>query len=76
MNSEQFMTYVVKDMKANLIMGEDTQLAWQLNTICKDGQRLWQVGNSDHQIPSVSGPARRSPSLLNGILTRLNWNCA
>ena len=40
--------YVVKDMKANMIIGEDTQLAWQLDTIRKNGIRSWQVGDSAH----------------------------
>ena len=49
--------YVVKDMKANMIIGEDTQLAWQLDTIRKNGARSWQVGDSAHRIPGIAGPA-------------------
>jgi len=48
--------YVVKDMEANLIVGEDTQLAWQLHTIREEGQRHWKVGNSLHCIPAIPGP--------------------
>ena len=45
--------YVVKDMEANLIVSEDTQLAWQLHTIREEGKRHWKVGNSPHCIPAV-----------------------
>jgi len=48
--------YVVKDMEANLIVGEDTQLAWQLHTIRDEGRRHWKVGNSLHCIPAIPGP--------------------
>jgi len=48
--------YVVKDMEANLIVGEDTQLAWQLHTIREEGKRHWKVGNSPHCIPGIPGP--------------------
>ncbi len=48
--------YVVKDMEANLIVGEDTQLAWQLHTIREDGRRHWKVGSSLHCIPAIPGP--------------------
>jgi hypothetical protein len=43
-------------MKSNMIIGEDTQLAWQLNTIRKNGKRFWLVGDSAHHIPAISGP--------------------
>ena len=47
--------YVVKNMEANLIVGEDTQLAWQLHTIREGGRRHWKVGNSPHCIPAIPG---------------------
>lgn len=49
--------YVVKGMEANLLIGEDTQLAWQLHTIRPDGKRHWKVGNSPHRIPTIPGQA-------------------
>jgi hypothetical protein len=50
--------YVVKGMEANLLIGEDTQLAWQLHTIQPEGKRHWKVhvGDSPHCIPGVQGP--------------------
>ena len=48
--------YVVKNMTVNLLIGEDTQLAWQLNSIRNDGKRFWQVGTSEHQIPTIARP--------------------
>ncbi|HEX9613546.1 MAG TPA: reverse transcriptase domain-containing protein [Candidatus Bathyarchaeia archaeon] len=48
--------YVVKNMTTNLLIGEDTQLAWQLNSIRNNGKRFWQVGTSAHQIPTIAGP--------------------
>ena len=48
--------YIVKNMTTNLLIGEDTQLAWQLNSIQNNGKRFWQVGTSVHQIPSFMGP--------------------
>ena len=61
--------YVVRNMTANLLIGEDTQLAWQLNTIWNNGKRFWQVGSSAHQIPTIAGsipkeifPVQRNPS--------------
>lgn len=48
--------YVVKDMTANMLIGEDMQLAWQLNSIQNNGSRFWQVGLSAHLIPTISGP--------------------
>ena len=44
-------------MKANLLVGEDTQLAWQLHTIHADGNSHWKVGDSPHRIPAILGPA-------------------
>ena len=44
-------------MKSNMIIGEDTQLAWQLDTIRKNGIRSWQVGDSAHKILGIEGPA-------------------
>ena len=49
--------YVVKGMEANLLIGEDTQLAWQLHTIRPDGKRHWKVGDSPHCIPAIPGQA-------------------
>jgi hypothetical protein len=49
--------YVVKDMEANLIIGEDTQLAWQLHTIRNGGKGHWKVGDSLHCIPAIPGRA-------------------
>ena len=43
-------------MEANLIISEDTQLAWQLHTIREEGRRHWKVGNSPHCIPAIPGP--------------------
>ena len=48
--------YVVKGMEANMLIEEDTQLAWQLHTICPGGKRYWKVGDSPHLIPEVLGP--------------------
>src|SRR5271169_4504283 len=41
--------YVVKGMKANMLIREDTQLAWQLNTMRNEGRRHWRVGDSLHR---------------------------
>ena len=49
--------YVVKGMQANMIIGEDTQVPWQLHTRCLGGKRYWQVGDSAHHIPAIEGPA-------------------
>ena len=48
--------YVVKGMEANMLIGEDTQLAWQLHTICPGGKHYWKVGDSPHLIPGMLGP--------------------
>ena len=48
--------YVVKGMEVNMLIGEDTQLAWQLHTIHPGGKRYWKVGDSPHLIPGVLGP--------------------
>ena len=45
--------YVVKDMKADMLIGEDTQRAWQLHIIRGNKGNHWQVGNSQHWIPMV-----------------------
>ena len=47
--------YVVKDMKANMLIGKDTQLAWQLHTIWEEGKSHWKVGNLLHHIPAILG---------------------
>jgi hypothetical protein len=47
--------YVVKGMKANLLIGEDTQSKWQFQTLRTNEGTCWQVGNSPHKIPSVTG---------------------
>ena len=49
--------YVVKDMKANMLIGEDTQRAWQLHIIHGEKGNYWQVGNSPHRIPAVIAPS-------------------
>ena len=49
--------YVVKGMQANMIIGEDTQLPWQLHTRRPEGKRYWQVGDSAHLIPAIEGSA-------------------
>jgi len=49
--------YVVKDMEANLLIGEDTQLAWQLHMIRNGGRSHWKVGDSLHCIPAIPGRA-------------------
>ena len=81
--------YVVKDMTANMLIGEDTQLAWQLNSIRNNGNRFWQVGLSAHLIPAISGPVpkesfsvQRNPTQISkkrprrgrAAKTRSNWN--
>ena len=48
--------YVVKGMEANMLIGEDTQLAWQLHMIRPGGKRYWKVGDSPHLIPGMLGP--------------------
>ncbi len=48
--------YVVKDMKADMLIGEDTQRAWQLHTIRSEQGSFWQVGDSMHRIPAVLAP--------------------
>jgi hypothetical protein len=49
--------YVVKGMEANMIIGEDVQIPWQLHTIRPAGERYWAIGDSPHRIPAVPGPA-------------------
>jgi hypothetical protein len=39
--------YVIKGMEANMIIGKDTQLAWQLHTIQTEPVH-WKVGDSMH----------------------------
>ena len=48
--------YVVKDMKADMLIGEDTQRAWQLHIIRGEKGNYWQVGDSPHRIPAVIAP--------------------
>jgi hypothetical protein len=48
--------YVVKDMKADMLIGEDTQRAWQLHIIHGEKGNYWQVGNPPHWIPAVIAP--------------------
>ena len=48
--------YVVKGMEAKLLIGEDTQLAWQLHTMRINGSSYWKVGDSTHYIPARVGP--------------------
>jgi hypothetical protein len=47
--------YVVKDMEANMLIGEDTQQAWQLQIIQKEINKYWKVGDSIHLIPGIPG---------------------
>ena len=49
--------YMVKDMKADMLIGEDTQRAWQLHIIHSEKGNYWQVGNSPHRIPAVIAPS-------------------
>ena len=49
-------TALVKGMEANMLIGEDTQLVWQLHTIRPRGKRYWKVGDSPHLIPGMLGP--------------------
>jgi hypothetical protein len=51
--------YIVKGMDANLLIGEDMQLAWQLHTIRPEGKRHWKVGDLPHCIPEVQGSVPR-----------------
>jgi hypothetical protein len=48
--------YIIKGMEANLLIGKDTQLAWQLHMIQPDGKRYWKIGDSPHCIPGIQGP--------------------
>ena len=48
--------YIVKGMEANMLIGEDTQLVWQLHMIRPRGKRYWKVGDSPHLIPGMLGP--------------------
>ena len=59
--------YVVKGMEANMLIGEDTQLAWQLHTIHPGGKRYWKIGDSPHLIPGIVGPV-----LVESFVAR--WN--
>ena len=49
--------YVVKDMKADMLIGKDMQRAWQLHTIHNEQGSFWQVGNSLHHILAVLAAA-------------------
>jgi hypothetical protein len=49
--------YIVKDMQANLLIGEDTQRAWQLHTIRNVNNSHWKVRDSPHRILAVLGPS-------------------
>jgi hypothetical protein len=49
--------YVVNNMEADLLVGEDMQCTWQLHTIWKDSRNYWQVGDSLHRIPAILAPA-------------------
>jgi hypothetical protein len=48
--------YMVKDMEANMLIGEDMQRAWQLHIIRKEMNNYWKVGDLVHLIPAVPGP--------------------
>jgi hypothetical protein len=47
--------YVVKDMKVQMLIGEDTQSKWNLHTVRRDGKQYWLVGESPHRIAAVEG---------------------
>jgi hypothetical protein len=47
---------MVKDMEANMLIGKDTQRAWQLHIIRKETNNYWKVGDSVHLIPIMPGP--------------------
>jgi hypothetical protein len=47
--------YIVKDMEANMLIGEDTQQAWQLHIIQRETNKYWKVGDSIHLIPGIPG---------------------
>jgi hypothetical protein len=49
--------YIVKNMEANLLIGESMSQAWQLHTMHDGAASYWQVGNSPHRIPAALGPA-------------------
>ena len=49
--------YVVKGMQAKLLIGEDTQRAWQLHSMRPAGKAYWKVGELPHLIPVVPGQA-------------------
>ena len=40
-----------------MLIGEDTQRAWQLHIICSEKGNYWQVGDSPHRIPTVIAPS-------------------
>jgi hypothetical protein len=52
--------YVVKDMKANMLIGEDTQQAWQLHIIQKETNKYWKLGDS---VMTPNYPVRSRPLL-------------
>jgi hypothetical protein len=47
--------YVVDGMGSNLLIGEDTQLAWELHILRMKGKSYWKVGDSTHLIPAAVG---------------------
>jgi hypothetical protein len=42
-------------MEANMLIGEDTQQAWQLHIIQKETNKYWKVGDLIHLIPGIPG---------------------
>ena len=48
--------YVVKDMEANMLIGKDTQMAWQLHMMHPEGTQCWKVGDLPHCIPGIQEP--------------------
>jgi hypothetical protein len=47
--------YVVKEMQADLLIGEGTQQAWEIDTIRK-GKLHWLIGHSPHRVPAILEP--------------------
>jgi hypothetical protein len=66
--------YAIKGMKANMIIGEDAQRAWQLHTIDPEGKHYWKVGDTLHQIPALPGSTpEKSFSATRTLKTLPEW---
>jgi hypothetical protein len=67
--------YVVKGMEANLLIGEDTQLAWQLHTIQPDSKQHWKVRDLTHPMQGPVQPEAFTASCSVAVTsTQLNFN--